>query len=114
MPWLSSDPLLAGNIPGPGKRQRPSADLRSGQALARGRRSAPRGAAGAPSRARQLGRPGRRRRRLERLLEDALDLVDEDELDAARQVFRELVEVGLVQLRRDHALDARALSRERL
>src|SRR6185437_7805743 len=51
---------------------------------------------------------------LEGQLEHLVDLRGELELDAAAQVRRDLVEVGLVQLRCDHALDASPLSGQRL
>src|SRR4051812_18662543 len=58
--------------------------------------------------------PVPRRRRRERRVEHLGHRVDEDEREIAAQVLRDLVDVGLVQRRRDHRRDAIALRRERL
>src|SRR3954447_11063557 len=55
-----------------------------------------------------------RRRRLERELEDLLDVLDETELDVLAQVLGEILAVALVELRGDDEAHARALGRERL
>src|SRR3954453_17710708 len=53
-------------------------------------------------------------RRLKRQLEDLIAGLDEAELDLLEQVRWEVLEVGFVELRRDHQRDAVALCRERL
>src|SRR5919198_3105446 len=53
-------------------------------------------------------------RRLERELEHLLDVVEEPELDVLAQMLGEVLAVALVELGRDHQLDAVALGRERL
>src|SRR3954452_1371991 len=55
-----------------------------------------------------------RRRRLERQLEDVLDVLDEAELDVLPQVLREVLAVALVEFRGDDQPHARALGREGL
>ena len=51
---------------------------------------------------------------LERLRQHLLDAFHPDELDVLQQVLREVLDVGLVQLRRDHALEPGVLRGERL
>ena len=50
----------------------------------------------------------------ERVLEDVLDVVGEDELELGRRLRRQVVQVGLVLEREDHALQACALCCEHL
>ena len=85
-------------------------------------RAALRAAAVAPSRAVTRGRAGGRCGRPLRRpfcdsrasLEHLLDAVHEDEVEVLAQVLRNVLDVLLVQLRRDHALDAGGLGGERL
>src|SRR4051794_18732970 len=80
-----------------------------------------RGFSGGRNAVRTLSRAAIRRRRppprtvlLERDLEHLVDLVDPVELDVLLERVGELLEVRLVLLRRDHALDAEALGGDRL
>src|SRR3954452_24840328 len=87
---------------------------RTGEACNPSRSAAPRRRAlalGPPHGGRAARGPGLG---LERLAQDPIDVVGEHELDVVQQVLRHLVEVRLVQLRRDDARDAGALRRERL
>ena len=57
---------------------------------------------------------GRLLPRLQRLGQRLVEVVDEHEVDLLAQVLGDVVDVGLVQLRRDDALDPGPLSRQRL
>ena len=61
------------------------------------------------SRSTARGRRGLRRRAVERGGEHLLDRVGEDELELVARLLRQLVEVGLVLARQDHALQPGAL-----
>src|SRR2546423_8598598 len=106
MPWLSSIRSLRETFPGRTNRHKPAPEW--GASAAFGRRAL------APWCAHGRGPAACRRGPLEGLVEHLIHLVREEELDALEEMLRELVEIRLVQLGRDHAPDAGALGGQRL
>src|SRR3954451_12312170 len=112
-PWRS-DPVTAGRRAKrrPGCLREPYPGATSG--VTPPRSACARRSALGRHRARAAGARRARLRLLESLLEHLVDALDERELDLRQQALGEVVEIGLVELRRDHTGHPSALRGERL